>query len=114
MLGNTETFLKKMRYVFDLFKGRKDACLLWRPHPLLESTFDSMRKDYKARYDALKEEFISENIGIYDETPDIESTIALSDAYIGDKGTSVTALFGAAGKPLFIFKNEINSLPGKR
>ena len=113
MLGNTETFLKKMRYVFDLFMGRKDACLLWRPHPLLESTFDSMRKDYKARYDALKEEFISENIGIYDETPDIESTIALSDAYIGDKGTSVTALFGAAGKPLFIFKNEINSLPGK-
>lgn len=44
-------------------------------------------------------------------TPDIESTIALCDAYIGDSGTSVTSLFGVAGKPLFIFNNNINTLP---
>ena len=111
MLGNTDIFLKKMRYVFDTFKGREDVCLLWRPHPLLESTFDSMRKAYKPQYDALKKEFIEENIGIYDETPDIENTIALSDVYIGDSGTSVTSLFGVAGKPLFIFNNYINTLP---
>ncbi len=113
MLGNTEGFLRKMQYVFGLFKERDDACLLWRPHPLLASTFDSMRKAYKARYDALKEMFIREEIGIYDETSDIESTIALSDAYIGDDGTSVMALFGAAGKPIFVFNKWIDSLPGK-
>lgn len=111
MLGNTEIFLKKMRYVFDTFKGRDDACLLWRPHPLLESTFSTMRSAYKPRYDALKKEFKDSNIGILDETPDIESAIALSDVYIGDSGTSVTSLFGVAGKPLFIFNNYINTLP---
>ena len=31
MLGNTEAFLKKMEYVFGVFRGRGDACLLWRP-----------------------------------------------------------------------------------
>lgn len=113
MLGNTDAFLKKMRYVFDTFKGREDACLLWRPHPLLESTFDSMRKPYKPLYDALKKEFVEGNIGILDETADIETTIALCDAYIGDSGTSVTSLFGVAGKPLFIFNNNINMLPEK-
>lgn len=111
MLGNTDAFLKKMRYVFDIFKGREDACLLWRPHPLMESTFDSMRKGYKPQYLALKKEFIEDNLGIFDETPDIEKTIALSDVYIGDAGTSVTSLFGVVGKPLFILNNMINTLP---
>lgn len=113
MLGNTEAFLKKMEYVFDTFRGREDACLLWRPHPLLESTFDSMRKIYKPAYDNLKRQFIEEELGILDLTPDIEDTIALCDAYIGDSGTSVTSLFGVAGKPVFILNNNIHILPEK-
>ncbi len=111
MLGNTEAFLKKMEYVFSVFRGREDACLLWRPHPLLESTFASMRQEYKPWFDRLKEGYIREGWGIYDDTPDIENTIALSDVYIGDSGTSVTSLFGVAGKPLFILNNLIHSLP---
>lgn len=111
MLGNTEAFLKKMEYVFDVFRGREDVCLLWRPHPLLESTFDSLRKGYRPEYDNLKRRFIEEELGILDLTPDIENTIAICDAYIGDSGTSVTSLFGVAGKPLFIFNNYINTLP---
>ena len=111
MLGNTEAFLKKMEYVFSVFRGREDACLLWRPHPLLESTFASMRQEYKPWFDRLKEGYIREGWGIYDDTPDIENTIALSDVYIGDSGTSVTSLFGVAGKPLFIMNNYIQSLP---
>lgn len=111
MLHNTGEFLKKMKYVFSCFEGREDACLLWRPHPLLDSTFDSMRRDYKQEYLSLKNDFISRNLGIYDSTPDMESTIALCDAYIGDAGSSVTSLFGMAGKPLFILNNNIHSEP---
>lgn len=111
MLQNTERFLKKMKYVFSCFEGREDACLLWRPHPLLESTFDSMRKEYKQEYLSLKNGFISRNLGIYDSSPDMENTIALCDAYIGDAASSVTSLFGMAGKPLFILNNYIHSEP---
>lgn len=111
MLSDTRRFLMKMEYVFRCFRGREDACLLWRPHPLLDSTFGSMRKEYKTVYDKLKHCFIQDHLGIYDDTPDIEKTIALSDVYIGDAGTSVTALFGIAGKPLFILNNFINTLP---
>ena len=111
MLENTEKFLKKMEYVFRCFQGREDACLLWRPHPLMESTLDSMRAEYRPVYDTLKQKFIQEDLGIFDDTPDIESTIALSDVYIGDAGTSVTALFGVAGKPMFILNNSISCEP---
>lgn len=113
MLGNTKAFLKKMKYVFDMFQGREDACLLWRPHPLLSSTFDSMRKEYKPVYEALMTWFLESNIGILDETPDIETSIALSDIYIGDSATSVPSLFGVVGKPLFILNNNLHTLPDK-
>ena len=111
MLGETEDFLKKMRYVFSCFEGREDACLLWRPHPLLESTFDSMRPMYREEYLTLKREFLDKELGIYDDTPDMEDTIALCDAYIGDAGTSVTSLFGIVGKPMFILNNKLHSEP---
>lgn len=111
MLGNTEGFLKKMEYVFRCFEGRKDACLLWRPHPLLESTFESMRPQYKPVYDKLKQYFISGGWGIYDVSPDMTDAIVHSDAYIGDSATSVTSLFGIAGKPLFVLNNNIHSAP---
>lgn len=111
MLSNTENLLKKMEYVFDTFKGREDACLLWRPHPLLESTFDSMRSEYRGEYDRLKQRFMDEKLGIYDDTPNIENAVAFSDAYVGDSGSSVTSLFGVVGKPLFILDNAIHELP---
>lgn len=111
MLANTRKFLLKMEYVFKCFEGREDACLLWRPHPLMEPTLDSMRKEFRPKYDELKRYFIEHDLGIYDDTPDIEHTIAQCDAYIGDAATSVTALFGIAGKPLFILNNNINTLP---
>lgn len=113
MLNDTEVFLKKMEYVFKCFMGREDVCLLWRPHPLLESTFDSMRPEFRSSYDALKRIFLEKDLGIYDTTSDIEESIALSDAYIGDAGTSVISLFGVAGKPIFILNDQILEEPGE-
>lgn len=111
ILMDTRRFLNKMNYVFSLFSGRDDVCLIWRPHPLLESTLDRLRPEYKPMYDKLKQIFIEYNIGIYDDTPDVENTIALSDVYIGDSATSVTSLFGVVGKPLFILDNNIAMEP---
>lgn len=111
MLADTGSFLQKMAYVFDTFEDRKEACLLWRPHPLLESTFLSMRKEYWEKYQELKNRFLEKGIGIFDTSPSIETAIAYSDAYVGDAGTSVTSLFGVVGKPLFVLDNRIHRLP---
>lgn len=112
MLADTEAFLKKLRYVFACFAGKDDVCLIWRPHPLLDTTFASARSQYQAEYELLKRYYMEENVGVYDTTPDIDKTIALSDAYIGDSGTSVTALFGIVGKPVYILNNTIHRIPG--
>ena len=109
----TPFFLQKLEYVFSIFRHRTDACLLWRPHPLLEATLKSMREKYIPEFERIRDQYIAEGFGIYDMTPDIEKTIALSDAYIGDSGTSVTSLFGMAGKPIFYLNNMIQQLPEK-
>lgn len=111
MLADTSAFLKKMKYVFECFEERSDACLLWRPHPLLESTFWSMRKELAPIYAKLKQYFILSGLGIYDDTSDVERAIALSDAYIGDIKSSVVSLFGVSGKPIFILNNNIDREP---
>lgn len=109
MLENTEDFVNKMQYVFDCFEERDDVCILWRPHPLLEATFQSLRPEYLSEFQKIQRQYIEEGIGIFDASVDIEDSIALSDAYIGDAGTSVTALFGVAGKPVFVLDNKILS-----
>lgn len=111
MLDNPKAFMEKMVYVFNTFRDRKDACLIWRPHPLFESTLESMEPGFLPIYHDIRDRYIREGWGIYDTTPSIENTIALSDVYIGDSGTSVTSLFGVAGKPMFILNNSLNELP---
>lgn len=114
MLVNTETFLKKMEYVFKCFEEeREDVCLLWRPHPLMEATLDSLRPEFRIMYETLKKKYIESGLGIYDATPDVTDAVALSDAYIGDAGSSITSLFGVAGKPIFILNNQIHEKPGE-
>lgn len=111
LMGDTDHFYRKMKYVFDCFRNRTDACLLWRPHPLFFSTIRTQRPEYAERFEALRDAFVAEGLGILDTTPDIETTIALCDVYVGDSGTSVTSLFMAAGKPLFLLNNRIERAP---
>lgn len=113
MLADPENILKKMEYVFKCFAERKNVCMLWRPHPLMETTLDSMRPMFRMTYETLKKKYIESGLGIYDATSDVTDAVALSDAYIGDAGSSITALFGVAGKPIFILNNRILDEPGE-
>lgn len=106
-LYDAEAYLKKLKYLFDVVKDYEDVVIIWRPHPLLQYTIESMRPNLLDRYMELKDYFVNENIGIFDTTPDIINTVAVTDGYIGENSSSVVNLFEAAGKPLFILNNYI-------
>ena len=97
----SDEYLRKIRSVFEFFKKREDAVLLWRPHPLLGSTIDSMRSWLAGEYAEIVREFKSGGYGIYDDSPDLYRAFACSDAYYGD-ASSVMLMFGIAGKPIMI------------
>lgn len=106
-LRYNDKMLSKMRQVFDIFESNKgEIALLWRPHPLMEATIESMRSGLYEEYMQLKQWFIKENIGIYDETPDMYTAIALSDGYYGD-WSSLVPLYQKTGKPVMIQNVEV-------
>ncbi len=101
MLNGNEAYIEKLGRVFDFFTGREDAVLLWRPHPLMETTFASMRPELYGRYQRLRDRFIDEEIGIYDDSSDMYPAIGFSDAYYGD-WSSLVWLYRETGKPVMI------------
>ena len=106
LLKNSEAYLEKLKDVFNLFQGREDAVILWRPHPLMESTLLSMRPELYTQYMELKGWFLKERIGLYDDTPDMYPAIGISDAYYGDM-SSLVWLYRKTGKPVMIQDVEV-------
>lgn len=110
LLKWNEKYLSKLENTLKVFRGNTEVVLLWRPHPLNEATCEAMRPELFKRYKELVERYKQEKFGIYDDTPDMNRAIAISDGYYGDK-SSVVALFEAVGKPVMIsniqFENNI-------
>ena len=101
LLQGKEAYIAKIHKVICFFAEREDAVLLWRPHPLIEATLLSMRPKLYKKYMEIKNQFIQEDIGIFDDTPDMYPAIGLSDAYYGD-WSSVVWLYQETGKPVMI------------
>jgi hypothetical protein len=56
----------------------------------------------------MRNQYLAEGWGIYDDTADLDRAIAISDAYYGD-GSSVVQLYQQTGKPVMIQNVEITA-----
>ena len=102
LLEHEEVMLDKMERVFQMFyERREEIALWWRPHPLVQSTLMAMRPNLWNRYSEMLRKYKEEGWGIYDDTPELDRALALSDAYFGD-GSSVVQLYEKTGKPIMI------------
>ncbi len=107
LLKHNEMWIEKIEEVLKVFKEYQDKIiLLWRPHPLIENTMKSMRPTVAERYQQIKEMYIKEDWGIYDDTSDVDRAIVLSDAYYGDH-SSVVQMYRQTGKPVMIQNVDI-------
>lgn len=102
--------LKKIKYVFDYMKIRKDVVFVWRPEPGIEGKFGELPSNVVEDYLHLRKCFIDEKIGVYDTTDDEGVASVLTDAYIGD-GHPMMNLFGLQGKPIVLLDGECRHLP---
>ena len=107
LLAHNEKMLQKMKYVFHIFQENQDkAALLWRPHPLIESTLISMRPQLWEAYAAIRSQYQAEGWGIYDDSAELDRAIVLSDAYYGDH-SSIVQLYQQTGKPIMMQNVEL-------
>lgn len=102
LLAHEEKMLQKMQSVFELFKkNQDDVALLWRPHPLIQATIESMRPQLWKKYSDIVKRYQEEGWGIYDDSADMDRAVELSDAYYGDK-SSVVQLYRKTGKMIMM------------
>lgn len=112
LLEYNEHMLRKIKYVFSVFQENKEeVALLWRPHPLIESTLMSMRPQLLEEYKIIKDKYIREGWGIFDNTTDMDRAVMLSDAYYGDR-SSIVHLYMLTGKKIML--QNVNSMPDSR
>ena len=103
MIYNQLKTLKKE----DIFKENQDeVALLWRPHPLVKATVESMRPQLWIEYDRIVRKYQEEGWGIYDDSADLDRAIEISDAYYGDS-SSVVQLYQQTGKPVMMQNVEM-------
>lgn len=106
LLEYGEEMIQKMRRVFRIFQeNRKDVVLLWRPHPLSRATIEAMRPQLWAEYQGTMQRYKEEGWGIYDDTPELDRAIVISDGYYGDSSSLVT-LCRRKGVPVMIQNPE--------
>ncbi|MCI5621709.1 MAG: hypothetical protein MR355_09175 [Lachnospiraceae bacterium] len=99
--------LDKMRSVFQTFLvNRDEVALLWKPYPIAEEPVERICPGLWEKYQKLVEEYQSEGWGIYDDTEEMELSVAVCDAYYGDRSCMVR-LFMEKGKPVMLQNVEI-------
>lgn len=98
VLNHMDQFLDKMRYVFGSFRNAEGVCLLWRPHPLMEETLAFRSKPALKAYLEVKQWYIDNQIGIFDDSPQSDQAVIAAAGYYGDH-SSLQELFEIMGKP---------------
>ncbi len=107
LLRHEEKLIRKMESVFEtVLENREEVALLWRPHPLIQATIESMRPQLWEAYREIRDRYIEEGWGIYDDSADLDRAVAVSDVYYGD-GSSVVQLYQETGKPVLLQDVEI-------
>lgn len=107
VLNQGEKSLDKIQDSLDLFQNKKeDIALLWRPHPLMESTLKSMRPQLLLRYLMIVDKYKKERWGIFDDSQDFSRAVRVSDGCFGDL-SSVTEVFRKAKKPVMVGNIDI-------
>lgn len=98
LLDHSDVMLEMIRDIFTVMREKQDeVVLLWRPHPLIQATIESLRPELWKAYHQLVEQYKSEGWGIYDDTAELDRAIKISDGYYGDR-SSVVQLYQQTGK----------------
>ena len=107
LLQHDEKMLRKMKDVFRVFEKNKDeVALLWRPHPLIKATIESMRPQLWEEYEKIVAEYRAAGWGIYDDSADVDRAVVVSDGYYGDM-SSMVQLCQKRGVPIMIQNVDI-------
>ena len=101
-------YLDKLSEVLEILSRRDDIAVLWRPHPLMDTSFTAIRPPLANKYRDIVSKYKSDGFGIYDDSAEPHRALVLADAYIGDH-SSLLIVYAFTGKPIYIFDYKQSS-----
>lgn len=101
--------IDKLRYIFEIIRNTPGVTWWW--YPCIFNSVDlklvkEMSPELLDEYRRMTEEYKNENLGIYDESGDMQRAVAVADGYYGDDG-ELMELYKATGKPIMLLNYEI-------
>ena len=103
LLKKREKMLDKIGDVIDFLEKRDDLALIWRPHPLIEPTLRDMCPELVPEYKKLVDRCKNLDNCIFDDTNDMHTAMAWSDAFMGKYG-SMIELYRVTKKPTIMLE----------
>lgn len=103
LLKKREKMLDKIGDIIDFLEKRDDLALIWRPHPLIEPTLRDMCPELIPTYVKLVDCCKNLNNCIFDDTNDMHTAMAWSDAFMGKYG-SMIELYRVTKKPTIMLE----------
>ena len=104
LLTNGQGTIKKIKWVINSIAQDNRYVLWWFPCSLDIAELQVIKKmlpNFVEEYQRLIDEYKQQNLGICDESGDLERALKVCDLFYGDKGV-VESLFEQAGKPVMI------------
>ena len=102
-----EKYFDKMERVFDIFSQNLDRMsILWHASPQTATVLEVHYPDLFARYRQMFDKYVSMDLGIFVESDDHTKSIAVADAYFGDRDSIVYDV-RKLGKPVMIQNVEV-------
>lgn len=103
LLEKREKLLDKIVDIIAFFEKNDYLALIWRPHPLIEPTLRNMCPELIPTYVKLVELFDRLDNCIFDDTNDMHTAMAWSDAFMGKYG-SMIELYRVTKKPTIMLE----------
>lgn len=103
LLKKREKLLDKIVDIIAFFEKNDHLALVWRPPPLIETTLRNMCPELIPIYVKLAELFDRLDNCIFDDTNDMHTAIAWSDAFMGKYG-SMIELYRVTKKPTIMLE----------
>ncbi len=102
-----DRYFDKLIRVMELFKKQSDVMtVIWHAHPDTQPVLEVRYPELWGRYMEILERFFRDDFGIYDDRTDHTRSVAIADAYYGDRD-SIMHDFVQTGRPAMIMNIEV-------
>ncbi len=103
-VADHDWLLKMKEHVLSVIQ-KEDMALIWRPHPLLKETIQTMENDKIEQYAELVKTITEAENAVVDDSSDAYKAIKLSDAMVSDY-SSLALQYMFTGKPAFLWNGS--------